>query len=57
MKLASKAKETGIGLYFDAVLNHRAGADGTQRCHAVEVDENGKDSFQGLKYTVPKVLQ
>ena len=42
MNLASKAKEIGVGLYFDAVLNHRAGADQTQNCRAVEVDGNGK---------------
>ena len=45
MKLASKAKEIGVGVYFDAVLNHRAGADRVEDCRAVKVDANGKNWF------------
>lgn len=39
--LSRKARELGVGLLFDAVLNHKAGADHKERCKVVEVDENG----------------
>jgi alpha-amylase len=38
VELARAAKDAGIGLYWDAVLNHKAGADRTERCTVVEVD-------------------
>ncbi|KAF1810718.1 putative alpha-amylase [Eremomyces bilateralis CBS 781.70] len=38
MELAKKAKDVGVGLYWDAVLNHKAGADHKEKCQAVEVD-------------------
>lgn len=41
LKLKDKVKELGLGIYFDAVLNHKAGADHTERCRVVEVDNNG----------------
>ena len=41
ISLSSKAQEVGIGLTWDAVLNHRAGGDFTERCKAVEVDDDG----------------
>jgi alpha-amylase len=41
LELSGKAKELGVGLLFDAVLNHKAGADKKERCKVVEVDENG----------------
>ncbi|KAK5129593.1 hypothetical protein LTR04_005039, partial [Oleoguttula sp. CCFEE 6159] len=40
LELGRRAEDAGIGLYWDAVLNHRAGADATERCAAVEVDQN-----------------
>ena len=40
--LSSKAKELGIGLIFDAVLNHRAAADHTEKCMAIEVQEEDR---------------
>ncbi|GAB1208717.1 hypothetical protein APSETT445_007468 [Aspergillus pseudonomiae] len=36
--LASSARNLGIGIYWDAVLNHKAGADYTERFPAVKVD-------------------
>lgn len=36
--LASRAQELGIGICWDAVLNHKAGADFTERFPAVQVD-------------------
>jgi alpha-amylase len=43
MALSSIAKENGIGLYWDAVLNHKAAADKKEKCHVVEVDPNDRD--------------
>ena len=40
MDLVKKANEIGIGIYWDAVLNHKAAADRTEKCRAVEVDYN-----------------
>ncbi|KAH9869953.1 hypothetical protein J1614_006874 [Plenodomus biglobosus] len=42
LELTSVAKEHGVGLYWDAVLNHKAGADKTEKCRVVEVDENDR---------------
>ncbi|KAK4944405.1 hypothetical protein LTR66_014507, partial [Elasticomyces elasticus] len=42
MSLSKKAREEGVGLYWDAVLNHKAGADKTEKCKVVEVDGNDR---------------
>jgi len=39
--LSKKAKEIGVGLYLDAVLNHKAGADDKETFEVIDVDENG----------------
>lgn len=41
--LTKKAKELGVGIYFDAVLNHKAGADRKEKCRVVKVrnDQSG----------------
>ena len=49
VKLGAKAKEVGLGLYWDAVLNHKAGADRKEKCQAIEVDNNGQLSNLGYK--------
>ena len=41
LQLVKKANEVGMGIYWDAVLNHKAGADDKEKCMAVEVDPNG----------------
>ncbi len=41
--LVQKAKGLGMGLYFDAVLNHKAGADRKEKCRVIEVDQSGKN--------------
>jgi alpha-amylase len=43
LALGSLAKENGIGLYWDAVLNHKAAADKKEKCHVIEVDSNDRD--------------
>lgn len=42
VELCKKAKELGVGIYWDAVLNHKAGADEKETFQVVDVDENGK---------------
>ncbi|KAL9068178.1 MAG: hypothetical protein Q9157_006588 [Trypethelium eluteriae] len=41
--LAAEARALAIGLYFDAVLNHRCGGDATQRVKVVQVDDRGTE--------------
>lgn len=43
LALAKKAEELGMGLYWDAVLNHKAGADKKEKAQAVEVDDNDRN--------------
>ncbi|RYP53060.1 hypothetical protein DL769_010574 [Monosporascus sp. CRB-8-3] len=38
-----RAKEEGVKLYWDAVLNHKAGADKKEKVTVVEVDENDRN--------------
>lgn len=42
LSLSAKAKEVGTGLYWDAVLNHKAAADHREVCRAQEVDSNDR---------------
>ncbi|KAL1598605.1 hypothetical protein SLS60_007745 [Paraconiothyrium brasiliense] len=42
LELSKLAKEKGVGLHWDAVLNHKAGADKTEKCRVIEVDENDR---------------
>jgi alpha-amylase len=39
--LAQAAEELGMGIYWDTVLNHKAGADRKEKCLAVTVDPKG----------------
>lgn len=41
LELSKKSEEAGIGLYWDAVLNHKAAADKKEKVNVVEVDSNG----------------
>lgn len=45
--MTNAASNCGIGILWDAVLNHKAGADYTESCHAVKVDP------KGVKQTLP----
>ena len=44
--LANIAQEKKIKLYFDAVLNHKAGADEREKCRAIICDWDG--AFSGF---------
>lgn len=52
LELTKVAKEHGIGLYWDAVLNHKAGADKTEKCRVVEVDSNDRTKEIGDPYEI-----
>ncbi|KAL2871914.1 glycoside hydrolase superfamily [Aspergillus lucknowensis] len=41
--LASRARDLGIGIYWDAVLNHKAGADVSERFLAVKVEPQDRN--------------
>ncbi|KAF8917380.1 putative alpha-amylase [Mucidula mucida] len=43
LQLVKKAKERGMVTYIDAVLNHRFGADRTEKFGVVEVDNNDRE--------------
>ena len=40
--LTKKAKELDIGIYLDAVLNHKAGADHKEKCRVIEVAQDNE---------------
>jgi alpha-amylase len=44
-ELLDRAEEVGVGVYWDAVLNHKAAADRSERCKAVTVDSTGSFWF------------
>ncbi|OMP82895.1 Glucan 1,4-alpha-maltohexaosidase [Diplodia seriata] len=51
-ELSAKASEVGIGLYFDAVLNHKAAADRKEKCQAIEVDSNDRTKEVSEPYEI-----
>ncbi|KAF1950033.1 glucan 1,4-alpha-maltohexaosidase precursor [Byssothecium circinans] len=52
VSLSKVAKEKGMKLYWDAVLNHKAGADRTEKCRVVEVDENDRTKDASEAYEI-----
>jgi hypothetical protein len=44
MALQKIAMEKNMLLYFDAVLNHKASADATEKCRAIQVQWDGTHS-------------
>ena len=46
-----KAKELGVGVVWDAVINHKTGGDSTEETWAVEVDKEGKPYSPDLDMT------
>ena len=42
LALCEAAKESNIGIYFDAVLNHKAGADEKEKCRIQEVAQDDR---------------
>jgi alpha-amylase len=39
--LSKVAQHHNVFLYFDAVLNHKASADATEKCRAIQVEWDG----------------
>ncbi|KAJ9603322.1 hypothetical protein H2200_012100 [Cladophialophora chaetospira] len=52
LQLSDKAQDLGIGLYFDAVLNHKAGADNKEKVRVIEVDQNDRNSEIGEPFEI-----
>ncbi|KAF2442633.1 glycoside hydrolase family 13 protein [Karstenula rhodostoma CBS 690.94] len=52
LELSKLAKEKGVGLHWDAVLNHKAGADKTEKCRVVEVDETDRTKEVSETYEI-----
>ncbi|EHA50355.1 hypothetical protein MCOR27_000199 [Pyricularia oryzae] len=52
VKLCSTAKAKGVGIYWDAVLNHRFAADHKEKCPAAEVDEEDRTKFISDTYDI-----
>jgi alpha-amylase len=52
LELSKKGKELGVGLYWDAVLNHKAAADKTEKCTVIEVDPNNRTQEIGEPYEI-----
>lgn len=52
LELSKAAKEQGIGLYWDAVLNHKAAADKKEKVQVVEVDSNDRTKNVSDQYEI-----
>ncbi|KAK6845018.1 alpha-amylase [Apiospora arundinis] len=52
MKMCQTAKDSGVGIYFDAVLNHRFAADRKEKCEVVEVDPDDRTKEISDKYEI-----
>ncbi|CAZ79707.1 unnamed protein product [Tuber melanosporum] len=52
IRLRDTAKHHGIGLIFDAVLNHKANADYTERCRVVEVNPEDRNEVISEPYEI-----
>ena len=48
--LCAKANEVGIGVLWDAVLNHKAAADGKERSRGMKVDSQGESSATSISW-------
>ncbi|KAK9482937.1 glycoside hydrolase superfamily [Lipomyces starkeyi] len=52
VRLAHNAEKAGVLLYADAVLNHKAAADETERCRVAEVDPENRTRFISDEYEI-----
>jgi len=46
------AKDNGVGIYWDAVLNHKFSADHKEKCQAIEVDPENRNREISDKYEI-----
>jgi alpha-amylase len=52
LALRDHANGVGVGLYQDAVLNHKAGADHIEQCRAIVVDNNNRNKTEGEPFEI-----
>ncbi|KAK4444044.1 glycoside hydrolase superfamily [Podospora aff. communis PSN243] len=52
LKLAQTAKKNSVGLYWDAVLNHKFAADHREKCQAIEVDPDNRNQHVSEQYEI-----
>jgi alpha-amylase len=52
LRLCETAKNYDMGIYFDAVLNHRFAADKTENCQAIEVDPEDRNMEISEEYEI-----
>lgn len=52
LKLVEKANKAGVGIYWDAVLNHKAAADRKEKCEAQEVDAEDRNKTVSDPYEI-----
>lgn len=52
MKLCETASNNSVGLYFDAVLNHKFAADRKEKCQAIEVDPDDRNEEVSDQYEI-----
>jgi len=52
VKLCKTANDHGVGIYWDAVLNHKMGADHREKVKVIEVDPNNRNREISDKYEI-----
>lgn len=52
LEMCETAKNSGVGIYWDAVLNHRFAADHKEKCEAVEVDPENRNQRVSDPYEI-----
>ena len=52
VSLCNTAKSNNVGIYWDAVLNHRFAADHKEKCWAREVDSEDRTQFTSDPYEI-----
>jgi alpha-amylase len=57
VKLCATAKNSGVGIYFDAVLNHKFAGDRKEKCQAIEVDPEDRNKEISDKYEIEAWVQ
>ncbi|ATY59031.1 glucan 1,4-alpha-maltohexaosidase precursor [Cordyceps militaris] len=51
-ELCKVANDHGVGIYWDAVLNHRLGSDHKEKCQAIEVDQEDRNKTVSDQYEI-----
>lgn len=52
LEMCKTAKDNGVGIYWDAVLNHRFAADHKEKCKAMEVDPEDRTQSTSDPYEI-----